>query len=207
MTDHNNISEREWLIPTTLFRYGVTRIIELRITEQLERLKTGQPVNSYFGLSDLELGAKIQILKREGINTQIAFISHIIFPTGSGGLSGNSTGIITKIAISHSLSDFLNVGYNLGYTFPGHGNGDLTYSGTTGFRISEKVGVYAEIYGEVNEFKSLIANFDSGLTFLIQNNLQLDLSAGTGLNQKMSFFSIGCSWNIYKKQSGTQTPP
>ncbi len=138
MTDHNNISEREWLIPTTLFRYGVTRIIELRITEQLERLKTGQPVNSYFGLSDLELGAKIQILKREGINTEIAFISHIIFPTGSGGLSGNSTGIITKIAISHSLSDFLDVSYNLGYTFPGHRHGDLTYSGTTGFRISGK---------------------------------------------------------------------
>ncbi|MFZ0281789.1 MAG: transporter, partial [Bacteroidales bacterium] len=127
------------------------------------------------------------------------FISHIILPTGSVGISGNSPGIITKIAISHSLNDFLDFGYNLGYNFPGHWNGDLTYSGTAGVRISEKVGVYAEIYGEVYEFNSLISNFDSGLTFLIQNNLQLDLSSGIGLNQKMSFFSIGCSWNIYKK--------
>jgi hypothetical protein len=201
LTDYNNISERQFLIPTTLIRYGLARIIEIRIVEQLVSLKTNQTSDNNFGLSDLELGTKIQILRKENVNTEIAFLSHLILPSGTNGLSNNRLGTVNKIAISHSLNDFLDIGYNLGYSYFGKGKGDLIYSVTMGAGISKNFGIYFETYGEVNEFKNPVSNLDSGLTYLIKDNLQFDLSFGIGLNQKMNYFSIGCSWNICKRQN------
>lgn len=195
-TNNNNISERQLLFPTTLFRYGLLRYFELRIVEQIERIKSDQPSYTHFGLSDLELGIKIQILKKETINTEITFLSHLILPTGQNGLTNHKPGTSSKIAVSHSINDFLGIGYNIGYDYFGIGNGDLTYSVSLGARVTQKIGSYTEIYGQIAEFRDMIYNFDSGLTYLIQDNLQLDLSFGIGLNQKMNYFSIGCSWNI-----------
>ena len=53
---------------------------------------------------------------------------------------------------------------------------------------------YVEIFGEEGNNLSQ-SNFDSGITYLIKNNLQLDLSFGEGLNNSLSYFSVGLSWN------------
>lgn len=56
--------------------------------------------------------------------------------------------------------------------------------------------MYVETFGEYSDFEELTSNFDSGLTYLVKENLQLDFSLGLGLNQKMNYFSFGFSWNI-----------
>lgn len=198
-TYDNNISERQLLIPTTLLRYGLTKSIEIRIVDQLEHFKDLNN-NGNFGISDLEIGAKVQVLKKENINTEMAFLSHLIIPTGTNGFSNDKFGIVNKIAVSHSLNELLGLGYNLGYNYFGYGKGDLIYSVALGIGITEKTGFYVETFGEITGFKDPVSNFDSGLTYLIKQNLQLDLSFGLGLNQKMNYFSIGCSWNIAGKQ-------
>ena len=50
----------------------------------------------------------------------------------------------------------------------------------------------------MNEFDIHEANFDAGLTYLIQDNFQLDASFGTGINHNMNYFSVGASINISK---------
>ena len=87
--------ERQYLAPTTLFRYGLTRGIELRLGEQIE-FNDNTP-GSKFGVSNLELGTKIQILRKENIKTEIAFLSHIILPSGSEALSNGKVGTINKL--------------------------------------------------------------------------------------------------------------
>ena len=64
-----NSSEQLLLIPTILFRYGLTKSIELRLVEQMVHIKNKQTSEDNFGLSDLELGVKIQILKNPAINS------------------------------------------------------------------------------------------------------------------------------------------
>lgn len=59
-------------------------------------------------MSDLQLGTKIQLLKKEHINTEIAFITHVLFPTGSKSFTNDKLGTINKLSISHSLSNHLN---------------------------------------------------------------------------------------------------
>ena len=153
-----------------------------------------------FGLSDLELGVKIQILKNPDINTEIAFISHLVLPTGAVSITNGNVGIVNKLAISHSLTKFLDLGYNVGYNYFNTETGYLTYSVVLGTGITKRIGAYIETYDEVVEFTDWISNFDSGITYLVRENLQLDFSFGVGLNQKMNYFSVGFSWNIPKKQ-------
>ena len=172
------------------------KIIELRLVEQVEELKGEHPSYNNFGLSDLDLGTNFQILKKDGINTRIALLSHLIIPSGADGLSGGRIGSDNTVAVSHHLNKFIDISYNLGYDFTGYGKGDLTYSISLGAEITETVDIFVEPYGEITALKEQVLNFDTGVSYLVKDNLQLDLSYGTGLNQKMNYFSIGCSWNI-----------
>lgn len=189
---------KKTLIPSTLLRYGLTKSIELRFVQQFENIKNDVTSQSDFGISDLEIGAKIQVLKKKDVNTEIAFLSHLILPTGSKALTNDKLGTVNKLAISHEINEKLGLGYNVGYDYLGEGSEDFTYSIALGVGLGKKFGTYLEIYGEYAEFSDWGTNFDSGLTYLLKDNFQLDVSFGLGLNHEMHYFSLGFSWNINK---------
>lgn len=197
-TEDDFTSERQLLAPTTLFRYGITKGLELRILSQFESLKDEISSQKINGISDLEIGTKIQFLKKENLNTEIAFLSHLILPTGSKGLTNDTFGTINKLSISHGLSDIMSIGYNVGYNYFGEGKGDLTYSIALGISITDSFGVYIEPYGNLVEFDTHEASFDAGIAYLLKDNVQLDFSFGTGINHTMNYISVGCSINIAK---------
>ena len=67
------VNFNETLALSTLFRYGITNGIEIRLVNQFESIKnkiTNQKAN---GISDLEIGTKFQFLHKENVNTEIAF--------------------------------------------------------------------------------------------------------------------------------------
>lgn len=189
-----DFSIRQILAPTTLFRYGITSGIELRLLSQLESVRLQD--QTYQGISDMEIGAKIQLFRNEESRFEAAFISHLLVPTGSDELSLETFGTINKIAVSQEINETLGLGYNLGYNYFGTGTGMLTYSAVMGIGINEKAGIYAELYGELVGMEDFFLNFDSGLTCLVRENVQLDFSFGTGLNHSRNYISIGCCCKI-----------
>ena len=194
-------SEEVLLAPTVLWRYGITKGIEIRLFTELASIKDKITSEMISGINDLQIGTKIQLLKKEGINTEIAFISHAIIPTAKYELSLNKLGTINKLSISHELKNNIGLGYNIGYDYFGSGSGHFTYSLAIGIGISDRIGFYVEPYGEIVEFENHVSNFDTGLTYLIKDNSQLDVSFGTGINQKMTYLSIGYSLNISKSRN------
>jgi len=192
----NKKSITQNLAPTNLFRYGLTEKIELRLLAQFENQKSDKKKIS--GISDIEIGVKLKILKKENINNEISFLSTLIVPSASNDLSINKFGLSNRMIFSHTLSDKTGLGYNLGYDYFGSGKGNLTYTLAIGTSLTEKIGFFMEPFGELVEFDNLFLNFDSGFTYLIKKNLQLDCSYGTGINTKMNFFSFGISWLIKK---------
>lgn len=183
--------------PSTLLRYGLSDKVELRLFNQFESNKLeleGGNIKSS-GLSDIEIGAKIQLFKKEEVNTEIAFISHVIIPTAKDELSNNSLGTINKLSISHAINDKIGIGYNVGYDYVNKTSA-LTYSVALGFALGENFGIYIEPFGSLAEGNNFKSNFDAGLTYLAKNNLQFDVSYGTGLNNDMQYISAGFSWNI-----------
>jgi len=194
---NESFSTGQTFLPTNLFRYGLTKGIELRILNQFEVREIEN--NSFQGISDIEVGAKIQMLKKESLNTEIVFLTHLIIPSGTNELTSGKYGSINKICISHELNENTEIGYNLGYNYFGEGDGDLTYSLALGIGVNDKVGIYIEPYGEVINLEEFILIFDSGVTYLVNQNLQLDFSFGTGINHRMNYISAGCSWLIVKE--------
>ena len=183
--------------PSTLIRYGISEKVELRLFNQFESNKLeleGGNIKSS-GLSDIEIGAKIQLLKKEDVNTEIAFMSHAIIPTAKDELTNDKIGTINKLSISHAVNDKIGIGYNVGYDNINKVSA-FTYSVVIGFALAEKFGLYIEPYGALAEGNNFESNFDAGVTYLAKNNLQFDVSYGTGLNNDMQYVSAGFSWNI-----------
>ncbi|RLD30105.1 MAG: hypothetical protein DRI75_00950 [Bacteroidetes bacterium] len=194
------ISLRQTLAPSTLFRYGITKGIELRLVNQFESIKNKTSSEKVNGISDLEIGTKFQIFQRKDVNTEIAFLTHLILPTGTKELTIDRLGTINKLSISHSISEKVGIGYNIGYDYFGVGKGNLTYSVALGIGINNKIGVYLEPYGNLIDLDQHEASFDAGITYLVKDNFQLDVSFGTGLNHTMNYFSVGASINISKTE-------
>ena len=202
ISEDNNINHLYG--PSTLFRIGILKNLELRLLSQYEY----QTDNNFLtkGFNDIELGVKIQLLNNEIKPVEIAFLSHLIIPSGSMGMSEHQIGIVNKLCISHRSTNKLSFAYNLGYDVfhnsdtLDNSNNQLTYSFVSAFEINNKVNIYIEPYGEIitkkptiNQDQAITSNINAGVTYLVNKNLQLDYSFGTGLDNQSNFMSIGCS--------------
>lgn len=188
----DEVSIKTTATPNNLFRYGITKGFELRMVSQYESFSVFDFTES--GISDLEIGFKAQLFKKENSNTEVAFLSHLIVPSGSTQFTLDNYGTINRFLISHQLSEDINLGYNIGYDYLGTGNGNLTYTLALGKAINDKWGMYAEPYGELFDMEEFILNFDAGITYLLNNNIQFDFSFGTGITDRMNYVALGVSW-------------
>ena len=69
------------------------------------------------GFNDLEIGVKLQLLQKENISTELAFLSHAVLPTASQFFSEEKFGVINKLCVSHRSNGNIGIGYNLGYNY------------------------------------------------------------------------------------------
>ncbi len=195
----NDNSIRQIVLPTTLFRFGLTDWMELRLVSQFE-------MNRYLdrndqGMSDLEIGTKISFPTKEGSGTEIAFLTHLVAPIGSNEVSGGTFGTINKLSIAHELSEHVGLGYNVGYDYFTEEYHQATYSLALGVGVNDRVGVYIEPYGALVNFENFVINADAGFTYLVNPDFQLDFSFGTGLNRRMNYVSVGLSWITRRKDN------
>ena len=177
-----------------LFRFGLSESVEIRLNTNYIFMDSKEGVNipsPKFG--DIELGTKIQLFSSEKHTTTVAFLSHISIPTASKYYTNDGWGTLNRILISHDLSQTLSIGYNLGYNKVYGAPGTFIYT----LALAKSIGfwgVYAELFGE-NSKKESPNSYDLGLTYLIKENIQFDVSLGKGFNNKMDYFALGVSWN------------
>ena len=183
--------KNELIFPNTLFRIGISKKFEFRINTNYI-FKTNEYENKISNFSDLEIGTKIQIYNSETSKTSIAFLTHLSIPSANKYYSNNTTGLLSRILISHELNNNFGIGYNIGYNKFKDEEGDIVYTVALGKGINSW-GIYCELYGNISDSKSDLY-FDGGLVYLLKDNLQLDISYGTGINNTSNYFSAGVSW-------------
>ncbi len=169
-----------------LFRIGIFKGIELRFSTNL--ISSHEDMTGLFPSPDnLEFGAKFKILDKKETLTKISFLSHLSVSTD---YSDNSGGLLNRILVSHELSESFELAYNLGYTkYFEQDNGFLVYSLVIAKSFGN-LGAFVEIFGDS------YSNWDLGITYLIKENLQADISYGHGINNELSYLSIGAAWNF-----------
>ncbi len=186
--------EKEQSNVNTLFRFGMFNGVELRLNSNyLINDQMSSLIKSSF--TDFEVGAKFRIQDDEDKKTKIGFLTHISIPTAPEIFSNNEYGLLNRFIVSHDISESDQIAYNIGYNkFKNYG-GELVYTlvYSKGFN---SFGMFIELFG--NESSDLsILNFDSGITYQLDKNKQLDISFARGLNNELFYFSIGYSISLH----------
>ena len=191
---------------TTLLRYGLLDNLELRLGFDFTEISSefnGRILNNKLsGFSPLLVGVKIGVSEEKGMLPEIAFIGHINIPSfASTDFKTKSTSTDFRVSLSHTLSEKSSLGYNIGMAW----DGDITtayyiYTLSYGYSISDKIGTYFELYGDMPEDSSFNHLWDAGLTYLLSDNVQLDISGGTGITKNIQelLVSAGISIRIPK---------
>ncbi|WP_345166521.1 transporter [Algibacter aquimarinus] len=202
----NSVKSENYTFNTMLIRYGLLDNLELRLgwdfVEGITKVNGNKLDNVISGLSPLLLGMKIDISEENGAMPEIALIGHV-FPifSASADYRPEFTGVDFRLSLSHTLSEKSSLGYNIGAQWgDDSAEASAIYTLAYGYSISEKIGAYAELYGDFPEDNSANHYWDAGFTYLANNDLQFDIYFGTSITEGQDLLvGLGLSYRVRKK--------
>ena len=182
-----------------LVRIGLARELELRLGVGSYSDADGPPGEAPAGLGDTSLGVKLGL--GAGSDWSTALIVRTTLPTGDHELREPHLQPGAVLAVARDLSATTSLGTNLGYTWASAGGeqySELSGSVALGRSLGERLGGFVELFGflPADRGGDDTAYFDAGLTWLLSNDLQLDVRAGIGLVSAAEdhFIGAGLSW-------------
>ncbi|WP_431133275.1 transporter [Psychroserpens mesophilus] len=202
----NNVKFETYTYNTTLVRLGLLDNLELRVgwnfSEGQTTVNGSKLENISSGFSPLLLGTKIAIVDEKGWKPQVGVLGHLYLPFTAGeDYRPATTGADFIFAFAHTLSSKSSLSYNLGARWQDDSpEVSYLYSLSYGYSVSDKIGIYAEIYGNLPEDSKSSHLWDTGLTYLLSKNIQLDATIGSGITQVQDLLlSAGVSFRLPTK--------
>jgi len=188
--DHGSL--QTFSIPDALVRVGIRDGLEVRIGipdyEDREFVR---------GIGDISVGAKLEfddLLQ----DWQVAGIATLELPTGADDISGDGVGLEVILAGGTELNEDWTFGAQTSVGFASD-NGDTNFEigGTVvaGTSVTDELAAFFELAMSIPEHGGLGLILHSGLTYLLGDNLQLDLHVGLGLTDSApdALFGTGIS--------------
>ncbi len=180
--------------PGTLFRIGLGGRAELRLGHAGIVGGAGGR-----GAGDSELGAKINLIPRaDGWRPELALLGGLSLPTGDRGFSSDGADPSFLVAFAHELLPRLSLGYNAGAAWESSADQPdrdafIVYSLALGVGLTDRLGTFLELFGDrqVTGAIASSASVDGGLTLLLTDVLQLDVSVGRGLHGPADDLFVG----------------
>lgn len=193
---------------TTLFRYGLTDRVELRVNYSIDRFKIEKyesivlPDPSLFdplkGLSSTFVGIKTNLYRSERVS--VGLLSHLYLPslrTGDYSKSANER-IAPEMLIpcSIEITERFGIAFQYGLTWNGM-NADITNSYTLalGFGLTDDLSFYLEPFGYILNGEDLHL-INGGFTYLLNDDVQLDLTGGLGLSEDAPDYFLNCGLSL-----------
>lgn len=201
--------------PEMLLRIGIAQDLELRLdwagyswTEMSSEIRTrrGRRVSeeswSESG-EDFALGFKVKLWDQDGWLPHFGILGSMGMPTGSRDATAGD--VVPKLGLlwAYDVTEAFSVAGNVNFEWPIDG-GERFFQTSASLSLAvvltERVGVYLEYFGFYPnaEDTDMAHSMNSGFTYLINDNFQIDLRVGLGLNEEADdFFSgIGFAWRI-----------
>jgi hypothetical protein len=204
--EDNSIKYETFTYNTTLIRLGLLDNLELRIGWDFVEGKTSingnRLSNVTSGFNPLLLGTKMAVAKESGWMPEIGVLGHLYLPfTASEDYRPETTGVDFRFSFAHTLNEKSSLSYNLGAQWKDDSlEAAYVYSMSYGYSLTEKIGVYAELYGDLPEDNKANHFWNTGLTYLISNNVQLDATVGSSITKGQDLLlSTGVSFRIPTK--------
>lgn len=195
---------------STLFRYGIFEKLELRLGLAYVGTKytmidmdgsgfmrdSEQREN---GFAPITIGAKFALREEGDGLPKLALLTTLSIPkTGADAFEHKNLGADIRIAGDYSLNEAMTFGGNVGVVWSGFEGQDYAtgiYAAVIAMNLSEKIGAFAELYGFLPGEGKNDHRWDGGVTYSVNENLQLDFSTGVGLSKVSPdfFISLGLS--------------
>lgn len=210
-----NIRQQNITYNTSLLKYGVSKNFELRFIAEYKGeytydRSTDTLLSKNVGMNSVAIGTKIFICEQKGIIPKTSLIAHLQLPYfGRKDFRPNHLAPRFRFTMQNTITDRISLSYNLGGEWEGNtGSSTIIYTVSLAIGLVDRLGMYVEAYGFVTEnsnnqdqFDGSFTDdhrFDMGFTYLLQNNLQLDVSGGVGLTDDSpdNFLSCGVSWRF-----------
>ena len=176
--------------PTVLLRYGIIDRVEVRLASSLftDHTTTATLV------APLDVATKIALVEEPlGWVPQAALLVGLTLPhTGSSSEHTRYTQPHIVLLLNHSLTSWLGITTNLGAHWEDDSPETIyRYAMSFDFSVTDRVGAFAEFYGDLPEASVSDHLFNAGFTFLVNNDLQFDLAAGSALTAGAPDFYVG----------------
>jgi hypothetical protein len=202
--DDANVDVKADALPQTLVRVGFVEKLELRfgfagMIWQDTELSDGT-TTSDDGAGDTEVGFKYKLCEEDGYVPQTALLAGTTLPTGESGFSSERFDPSVRLACSHTVNETMAFGYNVAGIWATEENAAgqketdefVAYSAVLGVALSDRLGTFFEFFGEAPLNDGTPANaLDTGLTYLIADNVQADVLASVGLSDAADDWFIG----------------
>ena len=184
----NTRTENEFLLPTLLSKYGLSKRIELRLITSIKRFSVLQiPSGTIYetGLEPIELGTKIALTEEKKWIPKTSLLFHVAIPGfASKNLQADHLAPNFRFSMQNTISKILGIGYNIGAEWDGFSAQPAwIYTLSPGFNIGEKWYAYIEVFGSITKNEIPQHNIDGGIAFYVNDNIKLDLSSGFGLTK------------------------
>ncbi len=199
---------------TTLLRWGILDQLELRFNwannrneaTQKQLIQGGQDSTSSFiqrGFATSFIGFKTNLYKTDKIS--IGFLGHLYIPDlSSGDFKVDNQKVASELLfpVSYQITERFGVAAQYGINWDGLSLNPTTgYTLAFGYAITDQLNCYIEPYGFLTNNGEELHLVNGGFTYLVNDNFQLDLTGGFGLNDEApdNFISCGASFLLFNK--------
>jgi hypothetical protein len=206
---------RDHTAPELLLRVGLHDRVELRLgwdgyswfdTEFERETPRGRSVtrnDHEEGANDLSIGFKVHLAEQNGFVPHLGVIGAVTVPSGSAERTSGDVNPELVLAWAYDVSDSFAIAGNLGIA-AATDEGDQFAQGlgslTAALSLTERVGTYLEYFAICPgaEGADCAHSLNGGVTYLINNDIQLDWRVGVGLNEQADdfFAGVGLSWRF-----------
>ncbi|GMQ82415.1 MAG: hypothetical protein BMS9Abin05_1867 [Rhodothermia bacterium] len=190
LVDYGGISV--FSLPETIVRIGMKDGLELRIG-----IPDYEDWEFVSGIGDLKVGAKLEIDDLlDGWET--AAVATLELPTGDDGIGSDHLSVDVLLAGGTGLNDIYSFGSQVSVSLSGTDNGvDLEIGGTAvvSRSIAESLSSFLELAASIPDIGEMELILHSGMTYLVQETMQLDVHLGIGLTKESpdTLFGAGLS--------------
>lgn len=178
--------------PQVLLRTGLNAKTELRVTLPDYIWPSGGAA----GFGDGAIGIRYKFYQSKDGNTKLAFTPSLSVPLRSAVTTSGHVDPVLSLNAQTTSGARWSLGSNLIVSYPTQNGGrvtDYTVTGQVTYALSSLLAVYGDYYYDVPVGGPPSPIADSGFTYRVAKNVQLDIGTGRGLggNALVQFYSGG----------------
>jgi hypothetical protein len=191
-----NRSASEYLFPTSLLKYGISKRFELRYVSVLAK-EPGMDAR----FQTEAIGFKWALFQPTGWKPRTSVIVHYNWDHqnrdfSEKNLRGHSIGDVV-FTMQQDFNQRSGIGYNLGTELHSNGSFEGIYRLAPNVLIGKKGYAYVEVFGRFPASEFADHSYDAGFAYYVNDDFKLDISAGQSfLHPEDHYIAIGLSFRF-----------